>query len=110
MEDRYDTKNTVIYWKLSDIRDWCQLKENIPMINGGLYFGDRRIKCLQALVWCGTDFTLWFKPIEVNNFIVILCLMILRSPRLTMRIPDIVKEICTKTKSFFMINGLSGNK
>ena len=44
--DGYDIQESVLYWKFTDINEWCQLKSNIPAICGGLSYGDRRIKCL----------------------------------------------------------------
>ena len=67
-EGRYDTTDRVIYWKVSDIQSWCQLKTNIPMSHGGLSFGEREIKCLQPIAWWVTDLTLQGKPIELNHF------------------------------------------
>ena len=43
-EDEYDTKDTVLYWNLTEIIELCQLKDNIPVIRDGKYFGDRKIK------------------------------------------------------------------
>ena len=57
-EDGYGTTYTILYWKFTDIRDWCQLKAKLPVSCGGLYSGDRKIKCLQSLACWMTDLTL----------------------------------------------------
>ena len=51
VEDGYDSQESVIYWKSTDIKEWCQLKSKIPAIHGGLSYGDRKIKCLQEVDW-----------------------------------------------------------
>ena len=61
-------KELALYWKFTEIKEWCQLKFKVPVICGGISFGDKRIKCLQALAWWVTDFTLWEKYIDLNNF------------------------------------------
>ena len=38
------------------------------MSRGGMYFGDRNIKCLQEMSWWVTDLTLQGKNIYLNNF------------------------------------------
>ena len=68
MEDIYDTNNIVLYWKSSDIRYWCQSKENVPVIIDGLSFADRKIKCLQSLYFWGAYLKLQGKHIELNRF------------------------------------------
>ena len=45
-EDVNDTQDAVLYWKFTEIKEFCQLKANIPANPGGIYFGDRKIKCL----------------------------------------------------------------
>ena len=61
-------KSQVIYWKSTDINEWCQLKAKIPAIRGGVPYGDRKISCLQALAWWVTYLTLRGKIIDPNNF------------------------------------------
>ena len=68
MEDGYVTTDISLYWNFSDIRDWCQLKAMIAVGRGGLSFGERKIKCIQALDWWIIYLTLQGKPIERNNF------------------------------------------
>ena len=55
VDDGYDSQESVLYWKFTDIKEWCQIKANIPAICSGVYYGDRKIKCLQALAWWVTD-------------------------------------------------------
>ena len=55
VENVYDSQESVLYWKFTDIKEWCQLKSKIPEIQGGVYDGDRNIKYLQALDWWVTD-------------------------------------------------------
>ena len=49
VDDGYDSQESVIYWKFTSIKEWCQITSKIPAIRGGVYCGDRKIKCLQAL-------------------------------------------------------------
>ena len=67
MDDGYDGQESVLYWKLTYIKEWCQLKAKISVSHGGVFYGDRKIKCLQALVWWVTDLTLRDKIIDINN-------------------------------------------
>ena len=64
----YYIQESVLYWKFIDIKEWCQLKSKIPAISGGVFYGDRKIKCLQALAWCVTYLMLQGKIIDINNF------------------------------------------
>ena len=68
MDDGYDSQESVLYWEFIDIKGWCQLKSKIPASRGGVSYGDRKIKFLQALAWWVTDLTLWGKIIDLNNF------------------------------------------
>ena len=68
VDDGYDSQESVLYWKFTDIKEWCQLKSKIPASRGGVSYGDRKIKCLQALAWWVTDLTLRGKIIDLNNF------------------------------------------
>ena len=68
IDARYDSQESVIYWKCTDIKEWCPLKAKIPASRGGVSYGGRKIKCLQALAWWVTDFTLRGKIINLNNF------------------------------------------
>ena len=68
MDDGYESQESVFYWEFTDIEEWCQLKAKIPAICGGVYYGDRKIDCLQALNWWATDMTLQDKIIDLNNF------------------------------------------
>ena len=40
----HDSQESVLYWKISDIKEWCQLKSKIPAIQGGVSYGYRKIK------------------------------------------------------------------
>ena len=68
VDDGYDSQELVLYWKLADIKDWCQLKSKIPKSYGEVYYGNKKIKGLQALAWCVTYLMLWGKIIDLNNF------------------------------------------
>ena len=68
VDDRYDSQESVLYWKISDIKELCQLKFKIPASRGGMSYGDRKINCLQALTWWVTDLTLRDKIINLNHF------------------------------------------
>ena len=43
----YDSQDSVLYWKSTDIKEWCQLKASIPESRGGVSYEDRNVKCLQ---------------------------------------------------------------
>ena len=58
VNDGYDSQESVLYWKFTYIKEWCQIKYNIPASRGGVYYGDRKIKRLQALAWWVIDLTL----------------------------------------------------
>ena len=68
VEDGYFTQDAVLCWKYRDIKEWFQLKAMIPVICGGIFSGDRKIKCLQELAWWLTDLMLWGKDISLNDF------------------------------------------
>ena len=68
VEDGYDTQESVLYWKFKSIKEWCQLKCKIHVIRCGISFVDRKIKCLQALVWWVLDLTLRGKTVDLNYF------------------------------------------
>ena len=68
VDDGYDSQESVLYWKFTDIKDWCQLKSKILVSQGGVSYGHRKIKCLQALAWWVADLTLQGKIIDINNF------------------------------------------
>ena len=54
-QDGYDTADAVYNWKYKDIRVWCEHKSKLTQQQGGSSYGDRKIKCLQALAWWVTD-------------------------------------------------------
>ena len=68
VDNGYDSQQLVLYWEFINIKEWCQLKSNIPASRGGIFYGDRKINCLQALAWCVTYLTLRGKVININNF------------------------------------------
>ena len=68
VDNGYDIQESFLYWKLTYIKEWCQIKSNIPASRGGVSYGDRKVKCLQALAWWVTDLTLQGKIIDLNNF------------------------------------------
>ena len=67
-DDGYESQESVLYRKFIYIEEWCQLKAKIPTSCAGVYYGDRKIKFLQALAWWVTYLTLWGKIIYINNF------------------------------------------
>ena len=68
VDDGCDIQYSVLYWKFTDIKEWCQLKSKIPSSRSGVSYGDRKIKCLQSLAWLVTYLTLPSKIINLNNF------------------------------------------
>ena len=36
--DGYDSQESVLNWKFTDIKEWCQLKANIPAIHSGVSY------------------------------------------------------------------------
>ena len=65
MEDGNYRQESVIYWEFTYIKEWCRLKFKIPAIGGGVSYGYRNIKCLQALAWWVTDLTQRSKIIDL---------------------------------------------
>ena len=49
VDDGYDSQESVLYRKLTNIKEWCQLRASIPIIHGGVSYGDRKIKFLKKL-------------------------------------------------------------
>ena len=68
VDDGYDSQESVLYWKFTDIKEWCQLKANTPAIRSGVSYGDRKINSLQALAWWVSDLTLQGKITDINKF------------------------------------------
>ena len=66
--DRYDSQETVLYWKFIDIKEWCHIKAKVPASQDGVYYGYSKVKCLQALDLWVTDLTLRGKITDINNF------------------------------------------
>ena len=68
VDDAYASQELVLYRRFTDIKEWCQLKANIPAIRGGVAYVDRKIKLLQALDWWVKHLMLRGKIIDLNNF------------------------------------------
>ena len=68
MDNGYDSHKSVIYWDITYIKEWYQLKAKIPVSRGGISYGDRKIKCLQSLSWWVADLTLRGKIINLKKF------------------------------------------
>ena len=43
VDDGYDSQESVLYWKFTDTKEWCQLKTKITESRGGVSYGDRKI-------------------------------------------------------------------
>ena len=67
-DDGYDSQESVLCWKFTGIKEWFQLKAKIPASRGGVSYGEREMKFLQALDWWLTYLTLRGKIIDPNNF------------------------------------------
>ena len=53
INDGYDTARSLVHWNYKSIRSWCEGKSKLAVNRGGCTFGDRKIKCIQALAyWC----------------------------------------------------------
>ena len=61
VDNGYDSQESALYWKLTDIKEWCQLKSKILVISGGVSYGDRNMKLLQELALWVTYLTLRVK-------------------------------------------------
>ena len=48
VDDGYDIQESVLYWKISYIKEWYQIKTRIPESRGGISYGDRKINFAQA--------------------------------------------------------------
>ena len=49
---KHDSQESVLYWKFTDIKEFFQLKDKIPVSRSGVSYGDSKIKCLRELAWC----------------------------------------------------------
>ena len=67
-DDGYDKIFTIIHWKYNNIREWCNTKPKLKTTGGGASYGEQKIKCIQALAWWATDFTLRGKKIDIADF------------------------------------------
>ena len=61
-DDRY---KTIFTWKYSWV---ITTKSTLTTNRGGASYGDRKIKCLQALAWWDTNLTLRSKQIVLADF------------------------------------------
>ena len=68
VDDGYDSQKLVLYFIFAYVKDWCQLKSRISASCSGVSYGDRNIKCLQALDLWVTYLTLRGKIIDLNKF------------------------------------------
>ena len=68
MEDEYDSQDSVMYCKFTDMKELCKLKSKIHASRGGVSYGYRKMKFLQSLDCEVTDFMLRGKIIDLNNF------------------------------------------
>ena len=67
VNNEYDNHESVLYWKFAYIKEWGQIKSNIPEIFGGVSYGDRKIQFLLAMDWWVTYLMLRGKIINLNN-------------------------------------------
>ena len=44
LDGGYDSQESIIFLKISDIKEWCQLKSRIPASRCGVSYGYRKIK------------------------------------------------------------------
>ena len=66
--DGYDTIFTIIHWNYDNIREWCTTKSKLTTTRGGNYYGELKIKYIQAFEWWATDFSLRGKHIDLADF------------------------------------------
>ena len=67
-DDGYDTILTIIHWNYDNIREWCTTKSKLTTTRGGTYYGELKIKYIQALECWATDFSLRGKHIDLADF------------------------------------------
>jgi len=62
--DGYDTARSLVHWDHKAIRTWCEGKAKLAINRGGCTWGDRKIKCLQALAYWCTEQHLKGEPLD----------------------------------------------
>ena len=65
-DDRYDMVSTIINWKYEKMRDCFTTKSKLTTPRRGASYGDRKIRCFQALEWWATNLTLRGKNIVLD--------------------------------------------
>ena len=98
VDDGYDRQESVLYWKITDIKEWCHLKSNIPASCGGVSYWDRKIKWFQVLSWWVTDLTLRDEIIDINNFKTDIIADAIEESRIDFEDTIYVKEGLSKSK------------
>ena len=68
VDDGYDSQASFLYWRFTDIKEWCQLKCKIPTSCSRISYGYMKIKYLQEMDWRVTDLMLRGKIIDLNHF------------------------------------------
>ena len=68
VDNGFYNQESVMYWKFTNIKEWCQLKSKIPASCGEVNYENRKIECLQSLDCCLTGFMLRGKIIDLNSF------------------------------------------
>ena len=67
VNDGYDTARSLVHWNYKSIRSWCEGKSKLALNRGGCTYGDRKIKCVQALAYWCTNAHLQGKPLDIAN-------------------------------------------
>ena len=66
--DGYNNAESVIHWEFDDIRKWDADKSKSTDDQGRFIYWDRRINCLQVLVYWITDMLMRGKTIVLDKF------------------------------------------
>ena len=67
INDGYDTARSLVHWNYKSIRSWCEGKSKLAVNRGGCTYGDRKIKCIQALAYWCTNAHLRGEPLDIAN-------------------------------------------
>jgi hypothetical protein len=67
VNDGYDTARSLVHWNYKSIRNWCESKCKLALNRGGCTYGDRKIKCIQALAYWCTNAYLQGKPLDIEG-------------------------------------------
>ena len=62
----YGTLADFNQWRYKDIRKWCETMSSGTVRAGGRTFVDFKVKQLQGIAWCVTDFLLRNSPLDAN--------------------------------------------